>query len=192
MFIQTEQTPNPNSLKFLPGKPVYEGGSLEFADVAEAKASPLANDLFKINGITGVFLGADFITVTKTDEKEWLLLKPPILAAIMEFYLAELPLVDEVLLKKLQSGDADQIVSDMDQEIVSQIQELLDTRVRPAVAMDGGDIEFHSFEAGTVYLKMKGACSGCPSSTATLKMGVQNMLQHFVPEVKNVEAIAPE
>lgn len=192
MFIQTEQTPNPNSLKFLPGKDVLAGDKAEFENIDQAKASFLAADLFRVSGVKRVFFDSDFITVSKDENAQWALLKPQILAAIMEFYLSGQPILDKDLYETLKSGDntAQKVLSDMDNEIVSQIKELLDTRVRPAVAMDGGDIDFSSFENGIVYLKMRGACAGCPSSTATLKMGVENMLKHFIPEVQSVEAVA--
>lgn len=182
MFIQTEQTPNPATLKFLPGRDVLGRGTADFTGREDAARSPLAQRLFEIDGIVGVFLGADFITITKTDAKDWFLLKPSILGAIMEHFTANRP----VLLEDAGDGHA---ASDDDDEVVQTIKELLDTRVRPAVAQDGGDITFHGFEEGIVYLTMKGACSGCPSSTATLKAGIENMLRHYVPEVLEVRAV---
>jgi Fe-S cluster biogenesis protein NfuA len=186
MFIQTEATPNPATLKFLPGKVVLETGTAEFRNATEAEASPLASRIFAVPGVTGVFFGYDFITVTKQDQ-EWQHLKPAILGAIMEHFMTGAPVM----------GSAAQDDSDLDGEffekgdetIVATIKELLETRVRPAVAQDGGDITFRGFRDGKVYLNMKGACSGCPSSTATLKHGVQNLLRHFVPEVQEVEAV---
>ena len=182
MFIQTEQTPNPATLKFLPGRDVLGRGTADFPSREDAARSPLAQRLFEIDGVEGVFLGADFITITKTAAKDWFLLKPSILGVIMEHFTANRPvLLDDVGSGHTESGD--------DDEIVQQIKELLDTRVRPAVAQDGGDITFHGFEDGVVYLVMKGACSGCPSSTATLKAGIENMLRHYIPEVVEVRAV---
>lgn len=182
MFIQTEQTPNPATLKFLPGRDVMGAGTADFADAEAAKRSPLAERLFQIEGVTGVFLGSDFVTVAKAEEKEWYLLKPAILGVIMEHFVAGRP----TLLEGLE-GDEDD--GGEDSEVVQQIKELLDTRVRPAVAQDGGDIIFRSFEEGIVYLHMQGACAGCPSSTATLKMGIENMLRHYIPEVVEVRPV---
>jgi Fe-S cluster biogenesis protein NfuA len=185
MFIQTEQTPNPASLKFLPGCEVMVRGTAEFRDAGTAHASPLAERLFKIHGITGVFLGGDFVTITKAGDFDWSLLKPFILGAIMEhFTTGQKVMLDE----DTEHGGHTSSASDDDNEIVKQIKELLDTRIRPIVAQDGGDIVFSSFEAGVVYLHMRGACAGCPSSTATLKAGIENMLKHFIPEVEEVRA----
>jgi Fe-S cluster biogenesis protein NfuA len=181
MFIQTEQTPNPATLKFLPGRTVMPSGTAEFAHRDAAQRSPLALALFEIDGVTGVFLGSDFITVTKTAGQDWHLLKPAILGAIMEHITAGKPIV-------LDTPEA-VAASEDDDEIVIQIKELLDTRVRPAVAQDGGDIVFHSFSEGVVYLHMQGSCSGCPSSTATLKSGIENMLKHYIPEVVEVRPV---
>jgi len=186
MFIQTEPTPNPATMKFLPGEPVLPDGTANFTDAAAAARSPLADRLFKIDGVTGVFLGSDFVTVTKTDAAEWQLLKPSILGVIMEHYVSGAPMM-------LDGGDAATAHadggSDADAEVIAQIKELLDTRVRPAVAQDGGDIIFHGFENGVVMLEMHGSCSGCPSSTATLKHGIENMLRHYIPEVQEVRAL---
>jgi Fe-S cluster biogenesis protein NfuA len=184
MFIQTEQTPNPATLKFLPGRDVLGEGAADFTSREEAARSPLAERLFDIEGVEGVFLGADFVTITKSDTKEWFLLKPSILGVIMEHFTANRPVLLEGT--EIGSGHAH---SDEDDEIAAQIKELLDTRVRPMVAQDGGDITFHGFDEGVVYLSMKGACSGCPSSTATLKAGIENMLRHYVPEVVEVRSI---
>lgn len=181
MFIQTEQTPNPATLKFLPGRDVLGQGTADFADVGAAVRSPLAQRLFEIDGITRVFLGSDFVTVSKSDELDWYVLKPSILGALMEHFTADLPV--------LAPGAAGEEVVESagpDSEIVLQIKELLETRVRPAVAQDGGDITFESFEDGVVYLTMRGSCAGCPSSTATLKSGIENMLRHYIPEVVEV------
>lgn len=184
MFIQTESTPNPATLKFLPGEPVMPGGTADFTDGDAAARSPLASRIFAVEGVAGVFLGADFVTVTKAQDKDWTVLKPSILGAIMEHYTSGEPVVRDA------AGASDPgAPSEEDDEIVTQIKELLETRVRPAVAMDGGDIVFHSFEDGVVYLHMQGACSGCPSSTATLKSGIENMLRHYIPEVAEVRPI---
>lgn len=182
MFIQTEQTPNPASLKFLPGCEVMVRGTAEFKSAETAHPSPLAVRLFKIGGVAGVFLGGDFVTVTKAAASDWTALKPQILGAVMEhFTTGQKVMTDE---DSVPASSA----SDDDTEIVKQIKELLDTRIRPIVAQDGGDIVFSSFEGGVVYLHMKGACAGCPSSTATLKNGIENMLKHFIPEVNEVRA----
>ncbi len=185
MFIQTEVTPNPEVLKFLPGREVLGTGSRELSSASEAAASPLATALFEIDQVARVFLGPDFLTVTRAEGGDWAFLKAPILAAIMDHYTSGRPI--------LEAGDAaqaDEPVYDGETaQIVAEIKELLDTRVRPAVAQDGGDIVFSRFEieTGTVYLHMRGACSGCPSSAMTLKAGVENMLRHYVPEVMRVE-----
>ena len=181
MFIQTEDTPNPLTIKFLPGKEVMKTGTADFKNNELAVNSPLASRLFEVDGVDGVFLGSDFISVTKKKEEEWFALKPSILGKIMEHYASG----DDVL--KLDKNEKS--VPDIeDSDTVQQIKKLLETRVRPAVAMDGGDIQFESFEDGIVTLLMKGACSGCPSSTATLKMGIENMLRHYIPEVQEVRA----
>jgi Fe-S cluster biogenesis protein NfuA len=186
MFIQTEQTPNPATLKFLPGRTVMASGTANFTDAeAAGRMSPLAERLFTLPQVTGVFFGADFITVTKDSDGDWYHLKPAILAVIMEHFSAGRPV--------LLAGATDTAVVDAPQqdedEVVSQIKELLETRVRPAVAQDGGDIIFHDYEDGVVYLHMQGSCSGCPSSTATLKAGIENMLRHYIPEVVEVRAV---
>ncbi|RXF68502.1 NifU family protein, partial [Hansschlegelia zhihuaiae] len=185
MFIQTEATPNPATLKFLPGREVLPGGALELKTPADAERSPLAQKLFAIDGVSGVFYGGDFVTVTKSGGGEWQHLKPAILGAIMEHYLSGQPLLTEGA-SSASSDESDEFFEDADSETVDTIKELLETRVRPAVAMDGGDITFRGFREGVVYLNMKGACSGCPSSTATLKQGIENLLRHFVPEVQEV------
>ena len=181
MFIQTEDTPNPLTIKFLPGKEVMKTGTADFKNNELAVNSPLALRLFEVDGVDGVFLGSDFISVTKKKEEEWFSLKPSILGKIMEHYAS-----GEVVLKLNQNEKSVSEIEDSD--TVQQIKKLLETRVRPAVAMDGGDIQFESFEDGIVTLLMKGACSGCPSSTATLKMGIENMLRHYIPEVQEVRA----
>lgn len=185
MFIQTEATPNPQTLKFLPGQAVMQQGSADFPTADGAGASPLAERLFAVDGVTGVFLGPDFITVTKNAEMDWLHLKPALLGAVMEHYQSGAPVM---------SGDGPTVGhaehDGPDAEIVGQIKELLDTRVRPAVAQDGGDITFHGFDRGIVYLHMQGACAGCPSSTLTLKMGIENLLRHYIPEVVEVRPVA--
>jgi len=183
VFIQTEETPNPATLKFLPGSEVAGSTTADFPEPESAGRSPLAERLFAIDGITGVFLGADFVTVTKAEDKEWYLLKPAVLGVIMEHFTAGRP----VLLSDV--AEPAENVSEEDSEVVAQIKELLDTRVRPAVAQDGGDIVFQGFEGGVVFLHMQGACAGCPSSTATLKMGIENMLRHYIPEVLEVRAV---
>ena len=182
MFIQTEETPNPATLKFLPGREVVTSGSVDFATAEGAGRSPLAERLFKVDGIERVFLGQDFITITKAPAKDWSVLKPALLGVIMEHFVSGQP----VLLA--DGAGVAAAADDEDDEVVAQIKELLETRVRPAVAQDGGDIIFHSFEDGVVYLHMQGSCSGCPSSTATLKMGIENLLKHYVPEVVEVQA----
>lgn len=186
MFIQTEQTPNPATLKFLPGRPVMESGVADFTDPEAAAQSPLARHLFELGGITGVFFGADFVTVTKAEDAEWQVIKPQVLGAIMDHYTSGQPiLAGEAVAEEAEVLEDD----DVDPEVVEQIKELLETRVRPAVAQDGGDIVYKGFKEGTVYLHMRGACAGCPSSTMTLKMGIENMLRHYVPEVSQVEAV---
>jgi Fe-S cluster biogenesis protein NfuA len=182
MFIQTEPTPNPATLKFLPGRAVMESGTANFTEAAAAKSSPLAERLFALEGVTGVYLGADFITVTKAADLDWLKLKPVVLAAIMDHFTSGQPVM-------AGAAPAAEAAAEEDNEVVSQIKELLETRVRPAVAQDGGDIIFHSFEDGVVYLTMQGSCSGCPSSTATLKAGIENMLRHYIPEVHEVRPV---
>lgn len=184
MFIQTEQTPNPASLKFLPGCPVMTAGTANFTSERAAHASPLAERLFSLPEVTGVFLGTEFVTVTKDEEGDWYRLKPAVLAIIMEHFTAGRPvLLGEPAVSETVGTDQEE------DEVVAQIKELLETRVRPAVAQDGGDITFHDFEDGVVYLHMQGSCSGCPSSTATLKAGIENMLRHYIPEVVEVRAI---
>lgn len=185
MFIQTEQTPNPASLKFLPGCEVLGQGTAEFTDSTKADASPLAERLFALDGVTAVFLGSDFITVSKSDKANWLTLKTLIMGSLMEHFSAGLPVMKD----EHQHVTATSSVNEDDDEIVKQIKEIIDTRVRPAVAADGGDIVFSSFEDGVVYLQMRGACAGCPSSTMTLKAGIENLLKHFIPEVNEVRAV---
>ena len=185
MFIQTEPTPNPATMKFMPGKTVLGEGTVDFRAASEAGTSPLAQRLFTIDGVTGVFLGSDFISVTK-GESEWQHLKPAILGAIMEHYMSGAPVVDEgEATGEVAQGDYDP----KDEETVKTIKELLETRVRPAVANDGGDIIFHGFKDGVVYLHMRGACAGCPSSTATLRGGIERLLQHFCPDVHEVRPV---
>lgn len=180
MFIQTETTPNPQTLKFLPGQAVMTQGTASYTDATAATDSPLAQHLLGIEGISGVFFGADFITITKRDAAAWDVLKPLLLTSIMDHLTAGIPVVKQ----RAPKADAAE-----DDALVAQIKELLETRVRPAVAQDGGDIVFHSFEDGIVRLEMHGACSGCPSSTATLKQGIESMLRHYVPEVIAVEPV---
>jgi len=185
MFIQTEQTPNPATLKFLPGTVVLERGTADFPEAGSVGGqSPLAERLFSIDGVAGVFFGHDFITVTKADDREWYVLKPSVLGVIMEHFTAGRPVMNAA------EGAEEPVHDEEDDEIVGQIKELLETRVRPAVAQDGGDIVFHGFENGVVYLTLRGSCAGCPSATATLKMGIENMLRHYIPEVVEVRAAA--
>jgi Fe-S cluster biogenesis protein NfuA len=186
MFIQTEATPNPATLKFLPGRDVLVGEPRDFRDAATATASPLAAALFEVSGVNGVFLGSDFISVTKSDA-EWSHLKPQILGVIMEHFLAGKPILGDEPAGD-SPGDAE-FFDESDSETVEVIKELIATRVRPAVAMDGGDITFRGFRDGTVFLHMRGACSGCPSSTATLRHGIENLLRHFIPEVQEVRPV---
>ncbi|ACM35299.1 MULTISPECIES: NifU family protein [Rhizobium/Agrobacterium group] len=186
MFIQTESTPNPATLKFLPGKVVMDNGTAEFRDREAAMASPLAEKLFAIPGVTSVFFGYDFVTVTK-DTAEWPHLKPAILGSIMEHFMSGAPIMGSAVAGDEASDE--EFFNEGDETIVATIKELLETRVRPAVAQDGGDITFRGFRDGKVFLNMKGSCAGCPSSTATLKHGVQNLLRHFIPEVQEVEAV---
>ena len=186
MFIQTESTPNPATLKFLPGQTVLEAGTADFPSSEAADASPLATRLFGIDGVTGVFFGNDFVTVTKADATEWDHVKPAILGAIMEHFQSGQP----IMAGEAQASSGHATHEGPDGEIVVQIKELLDTRVRPAVAQDGGDITFHGFDKGIVYLHMQGACAGCPSSTLTLKMGIENLLRHYIPEVIEVRPVA--
>ncbi|ATX66439.1 NifU family protein [Roseinatronobacter bogoriensis] len=184
MFIQTESTPNPATLKFLPGQEVLGLGTADFPNADAAASSPLAKRVFQVAGVTGVFLGSDFITVTKADDVEWQHVKPEILGAIMEHFQSGAAVMEGEAVADHAAHDGP------DSEIVGQIKELLDSRVRPAVAQDGGDITFHGFERGVVYLHMKGACAGCPSSTLTLKMGIENLLRHYIPEVTEVRPVA--
>ena len=182
MFIQTEDTPNPESLKFIPGDMILKTGTADFASKEAALNSPLASKLFEIDGVSRVFLATDFISVTKDPQLDWNNLKPLILTGMMEHYSSGLPAINIVEDNKFETDNLE------DTETIKQIKDLLETRVRPAVAMDGGDITFCSFESGVVTLQMKGACAGCPSSTATLKMGIENMLRHYIPEVIEVKA----
>ena len=190
MFIQTQSTPNPATLKFLPGRDVSPSTPYEFISEDEAAASPLATALFAVNGVRNVFLGADFVAITKTDEADWAVLKPQALAAIMDHFVSGAPIMADANAQPASDDDEDVVYEGETAEIVAEIKELIATRVRPAVANDGGDIVFRRFdvETGIVHLSMRGACSGCPSSTATLKNGVENLLRHYVPEVTAVEA----
>lgn len=187
MFIQTEKTPNPDTMKFIPGQPVLPEGSVDFPSADDAVHSPLALSLFKIEGVKRIFFGPDFISVSKVSEKEWMGLKTMILATIMEHFSTGQPVMTahEGGNSAIASKEAPPM-SEIDRKIVEQICELIETRVRPAVQSDGGDIVFQKFEEGIVYLHMRGACAGCPSSTITLKSGIENMLKHFVPEVVEV------
>ena len=184
MFIQTETTPNPATLKFLPGQSVLDMGTADFPTPDSAAKSPLAARVFGVDGVTGVFLGNDFVTVTKEDGVAWDHVKPSILGAIMEHFQSGAPAMEG----EAQAAHASNH-DEADDAVAGQIVELLDTRVRPAVAQDGGDITFHGFDRGVVYLQMRGACAGCPSSTMTLKMGIENLLRHYIPEVTEVRAV---
>ena len=186
MFIQTESTPNPATLKFLPGQSVMESGTADFPSPVGEDTSPLAARIFGVAGVNGVFLGNDFVTVTKSADVEWDHVKPAILGAIMEHFQSGRPVMAEGV--ELPASDHGE--DGPDSAIVNQIKVLLDTRVRPAVAQDGGDITFHGFDKGVVYLHMQGACAGCPSSTLTLKMGIENLLRHYIPEVTEVRPVA--
>lgn len=184
MFIQTEATPNPATIKFIPGKPVSPGRAYDFKSEQEAGRSPLAQRLFALQGVSGVFLGSDFVSVSKSDDTDWSMLKSMILNALMQHFSLDQPVVNE------EPGQDDgHAVHEDDDPIVAQIKQLIEERVRPAVMMDGGDIVFSRFDDGVVYLEMHGACSGCPSSTMTLKSGIENMLKHFVPEVMEVRPV---
>ncbi|XP_029960598.1 NFU1 iron-sulfur cluster scaffold homolog, mitochondrial [Salarias fasciatus] len=188
MFVQTQDTPNPNSMKFLPGRTVLEAGTMNFAGPRDAFCSPLARQLFRIDGVKSVFLGPDFITITKSDSNmEWKVIKPDVYAAIMDFFTSGLPVVNED-----SQPSADTAPSDDDDEVVAMIKELLDTRIRPTVQEDGGDVLYRGFEDGVVKLKLQGSCTSCPSSIVTLKSGIQNMLQFYVPEVESVEQVKDE
>ena len=184
MFIQTEETPNPATMKFLPGREVLPQGAMEFTDVKATENSPLAAALFAVEGVTRLFFGRDFITVTKSADKDWPVIKPALLTTIMDHFIAGRPVVN--------GQEAEVVSSDTaanESDVVKQIREILDIKVRPAVAQDGGDITFHSFDDGVVTLVLKGSCAGCPSSTATLKAGVENMLRHYIPEVREVRQL---
>ncbi len=185
MFIQTEETPNPATLKFLPGQTVLGTGTANFNECDNTESSPLAKKLFGVDGVVGVFLGSDFITITKKEDFLWDHIKPALLGTIMDFLQS-----GEEILNEESGVSSDDIHEGPDSETVKKIIDLLDTRVRPAVAQDGGDITFQSFEEGVVYLHMQGACAGCPSSTMTLKMGIENLLKHYIPEVNEVRPVA--
>lgn len=191
MLIETELTPNPATIKFLPGRAVMGAGTRDFATPEEAEASPLANALFGLGDVTGVFFGGDFISVTIAPRSDWRDVKPDVLATLLEHFSANMPLFTPGSAAGISVPDDDDSFGDdpEDAEIVEQIRDLIDTRVRPAVANDGGDIIYRGFDKGTVYLKMQGACSGCPSSSATLKNGIEQLLKHYVPEVTEVRAV---
>ena len=186
MFIQTESTPNPATLKFLPGQTVLEMGTADFPTSEASDKSPLAQRIFAVEGVTGVFFGTDFVTVTKADAVDWDHIKPALLGAIKEHFQSGQPVMNDG--HAPASGHAEH--DGEDAAVVGQIKELLDSRVRPAVAQDGGDITFHGFDRGVVYLHMQGACAGCPSSPLTLKMGIENLLRHYIPEVTEVRPVA--
>jgi Fe-S cluster biogenesis protein NfuA len=190
MLIETETTPNPATLKFLPGQSVMDGGTRDFADAQEAEASPLAEALFTLGDVTGVFFGSDFVSVTIAPGSEWSDVKGDVLSILLDHFSAGMPLFRAGSAAGISVPGEDAHVDDpADAEIVEQIKELIETRVRPAVANDGGDIIYRGFDKGKVYLKMQGACSGCPSSTATLKNGIESLLKHYVPEVTEVRAV---
>tara|TARA_Y100000992_G_scaffold299199_1_gene265617 strand:- start:300 stop:857 length:558 start_codon:yes stop_codon:yes gene_type:complete len=183
MFVQTEPTPNPATLKFLPGQKVMKEGTIFFQNEESAGNSPLAQNLFRINGVESVFFGSDFITITKAESNEWALMKPAILGCIIEHFTMNKPIISK------EANRTEHSIDENDSDVVKKIKELLDTKVRPAVAMDGGDIIFDKYSEGIVFLQMQGACQGCPSSTATLKMGIENMLKHYIPEVREVRPV---
>ncbi|MCH9754230.1 MAG: NifU family protein [Alphaproteobacteria bacterium] len=185
MFIQTENTPNPNSMKFIPGTDVSPSSPVNFTSNKDCAQSPLAESLFKLQYVEGVFLGKDFVTITKQPNTDWNLVKPEILLLLMEFFSSGKPAI-------VDSKENQEVSTEKDSDVVAQIKEIIEEKVRPAVAQDGGDIIFHSFEKGIVKLELHGACSGCPSSTVTLKNGIENMLKHYVPEVIEVEAVDNE
>ncbi|KAF7665643.1 hypothetical protein LDENG_00136090 [Lucifuga dentata] len=188
MFVQTQETPNPNTLKFLPGRTILESGTMNFAGPRDAYSSPLARQLFRIDGVKSVLLGPDFITITRSDANmDWKVIKPDVFAAIMDFFTTGLPVVNED-----STPSADTAPSDDDDEVVAMIKELLETRIRPTVQEDGGDIVYRGFEDGVVKLKLQGSCTSCPSSIVTLKNGIQNMLQFYIPEVESVEEVKDE
>jgi Fe-S cluster biogenesis protein NfuA len=191
MFIQTESTPNPRTLKFLPGRDVLGAGARDFIDAEAARASPLAQALFEIEGVERVYFGGDFLTVTKAEAIEWPHLKTHILVAIMDHYTAGRPVLAEEAVSASETGESDMVYEGDAAEIVNELKEIIEARVRPAVARDGGDITFHSWdhESGVVKVNMRGSCAGCPSSTLTLKQGIENLLKHYVPEVKAVEQV---
>jgi Fe-S cluster biogenesis protein NfuA len=189
MLIETETTPNPATLKFLPGRPVMTGGTRDFATPEEAEASPLAEALFDLGDVEGVFFGSDFVSVTAAPGAEWRDLKPNVLSVLLDHFSGDMPLFRPGSAAGIAVDDEPPLDAPEDADIVSQIKELIDTRVRPAVANDGGDIIYRGFQQGTVFLKMQGACSGCPSSTATLKQGIEQLLKYYVPEVTEVRAI---
>lgn len=189
MFVQTKTTPNPLSLIFLPGKAVLgEGDAMQFKSLKEAQASPLAREIFKIDDVTGVFFGADFVSVSITSEADWNVLKPQIFAAITDFYVSGKP----VIVETAQNDNPDTVIDDEDDEVVALIKELIETRIRAFVQEDGGDIVFRKFEDGIVYVELQGSCVGCPSSSVTLKNGIENMLMHYVPEVDGVENLSAD
>lgn len=191
MFIQTEETPNPATLKFLPGRVIMPSGTFSATSLEEAAPSLLAENLLHIEDVKGVFFGSDFISVSKSEESHWYILKPIILGTLLEHFVSNLPLMRSIAIKEEgEKESCDGKVDPLSDSVIQQIKELLDTRIRPAVAQDGGDIVFQDFKEGILYLKMQGACSGCPSSSATLKSGIENMMRHYVPEVLEVRAIA--
>lgn len=192
MLIETERTPNPATLKFLPGRAVMSAGTRDFASPEEAAASPLADALFGLGDVSGVFFGSDFISVTAGEGTDWAFLKPDVLSLLVDHFSADMPLFHPATAAgfSVPSEDEGGLADDpADADIIAQIRELIETRVRPAVANDGGDIVYRGFDKGNVYLKMQGACAGCPSSSATLKQGIESLLKHYVPEVTAVHAV---
>ncbi|MEQ1548196.1 MAG: NifU family protein [Chakrabartia sp.] len=189
MLIETETTPNPATLKFMPGRPVMESGTRDFASPEEAEASPLAEALFTLGDVEGVFFGRDFISVTAGPGTSWSQLKPDVLGILLDHFSAQMPLFKPATAGFSVPAETEFSDDPADVDIIVQIKELIETRVRPAVAKDGGDIIYRGFDKGTVYLKMQGACAGCPSSTATLKNGIESLLKHYVPEVTEVLAV---
>ena len=189
MFIQTENTPNPSTLKFIPEKNILKKGNFEFKSKSEAKISPLAMKLFENEDVKNVFFGIDFITITKSEAIDWEIIKPDILSKIMNFFSSGLPVINEGDISENDDSSKKEVYNKKDLKIVEHIKELLEEKIRPAVAQDGGDIRFVKFEDYIVFLELRGSCAGCPSSTLTLKSGIENMLKYYIPEIKSVEAV---
>lgn len=191
MFIQTEETPNPDVLKFLPGEVLVEGKGLEFKTKEDAFASPFAQKIFDVMGVRSIYIGIDFVSITKDSKKDWFVLKPLLLSTMIDALTMGLPIyeasLDRSIKEKIEKKEI--LRTKAEEEIIDQIKDLLETRVKPAVAQDGGDIQFFDYESGIVYLEMRGACAGCPSSTATLKAGIENMLRYYIPEIQEIRAV---